>query len=259
MQKKKKLKKKKNENENEKNKINQNKEDEIKQIYEDIKSKTEGDNTSSFCLFNPKNLNIKDEKIEDNNLNKEELNKNIDISKSMLPIQAKAHSNLDKMDNNLNPPNNKNNKEFYSYECTNFNLAAYIYEGEDESQIDLSIKNNGTLDWPKDKAKLVFAKNSEVFGDNVILNAQKCGEEVKYKVKFNNLKDYKENEYKSYLRFEVNGEIIGEELALKNVIKAIILIIVIRYILLLFSKAYKYIGNKLKTYLNKLILASDTQ
>ena len=51
------------------------------------------------------------------------------------------------------------------------------------------------------------------------MNPQKCEEEVKYKVKFNNLKDYKENEYKSYLRFEVNGELIGEELVLKNVIK----------------------------------------
>jgi len=111
------------------------------------------------------------------------------------------------------------NIKYYSYECTNnFNLAIYSYEGVNESNIEVVIKNNGTFDWPENNAKLIFKDNSDIKGENVTLKPQKCGEELKYEVKFKNLGKLKEGEYKSYLKFEVNGETIGEDLILKNMI-----------------------------------------
>ena len=104
----------------------------------------------------------------------------------------------------------------YSFECTNFvNLSSYIHEGTDETEIDLIIKNNGIKDWPKKKAKLRFDINSDIFGEEVELAPQKCGEEVNYKVKFKKLKSYKEGEYKSSLRFIIYGKNIGEKLDLR--------------------------------------------
>ena len=111
-------------------------------------------------------------------------------------------------------------KKFYSYECTNnFNLAIYNYEETNESKIEVNIKNNGSLDWPKNTAKLIFEDNSDIKGEEVILQPQKCGEELKYEVMFKQLEKLKVGEYKSYVRFEINGETIGEKLILKNIIK----------------------------------------
>jgi len=109
--------------------------------------------------------------------------------------------------------------KFYSYECTNNNeLSAYINEGTMETNIKINIKNNGTLDWPQNKTKLIFENNSDIRGNEIKLKGQKCGEEYKYEVKFKNLQNLKEGEYISYIRFEINGETIGEKLALKNII-----------------------------------------
>ena len=106
-----------------------------------------------------------------------------------------------------------------SFECSTFNLAAYIYEGTEKSQIEIKLINNGTQDWPKNKTKLVFDQKSEIKHDDIKLKDQKVGEEVKYEVKFENLAKLKEGEYQSYARFVVNGTKYGEKLIFKNIIK----------------------------------------
>ena len=86
--------------------------------------------------------------------------------------------------------------KFYSYECTNNSeLSAYINEGTMEANIKINIKNNGTLDWPQNKTKLIFENNSDIRGNEIKLKGQKCGEEYKYEVKFKNLQNLKVGEY----------------------------------------------------------------
>ena len=110
--------------------------------------------------------------------------------------------------------------KIYSFECLNYtNLISYIYEGTEETEIELVIKNNGSKDWPKNKAKLRFDINSDIFGEEVVLEPQKCGEKLKYKVKFKKLESNKEGEYKSYLNFIISGKKIKEKLDLRIIIK----------------------------------------
>ena len=110
--------------------------------------------------------------------------------------------------------------KIYSFECLNYtNLISYIYEGTEETEIELVIKNNGSKDWPKNKAKLRFDINSKIFGEEVILEPQKCGEKLKYKVKFKKLELNKEGEYMSYLNFIIFGEKIKEKLDIRIIIK----------------------------------------
>ena len=110
--------------------------------------------------------------------------------------------------------------EVYGYECTNnVNLSDYIHEGTDEANIEVIIKNNGTLDWPQGGAKLIFVENSQVKGDDILLDPQKIDEEKAYQVKIKNLKTLNEGQYESYVAFEIEGRIIGEKLILRVKIK----------------------------------------
>ena len=110
---------------------------------------------------------------------------------------------------------------FYSYECINKNnLESCIYTGTNTTKFELSLKNDGTLEWPEKTTKLIFDKNSEIKGDEIILKPQKAGEELKYKVVFNNLEKLDQGEYKSYMRFQIKDDIIiGEKLILKIIVK----------------------------------------
>ena len=67
----------------------------------------------------------------------------------------------------------------------------------------MSLKNDGTLEWPEKTTKLIFDKNSNIKGDEIILKPQKAGEELKYEVLFNNLEKLDQGEYKSYMRFQL--------------------------------------------------------
>jgi hypothetical protein len=104
----------------------------------------------------------------------------------------------------------------YSYECTNIiNLVAYQYEGAETAKIDeVTLKNNGSNDWPNN-VYLEFQPKSKVIGDKVKLKPQKSGEVEKYEVKFKNLKNFKEGEYDSYVKFFINDQNYGDELKLK--------------------------------------------
>jgi len=123
--------------------------------------------------------------------------------------------------------NNSNNtnkdlmaKKEYSYDCLNKNkLSSYIYEGTDEVKIEIILKNNGKEDWPKDCAKLIFNRASNIEGNDIILEPQKSGEQKIYHAIFKKVSKYHVGEYKSYLLFSVNDETFGEELELTVGIK----------------------------------------
>ena len=126
--------------------------------------------------------------------------------------------------NNINIINNYNNKKEeiieYSFECLNKNnLKGEIYEGEKEIKIELLMKNNKDITWPKDITKLVFDYNSNFILKDIILLPQKYNEIKNYEIIINKLEEYPSGDYNIYLRFEVNGEQFGEKIEINFVIK----------------------------------------
>ena len=111
-------------------------------------------------------------------------------------------------------------EKIYSYDCPNIMLLnQYIYEGTEQCEINIILKNNGNVKWPKKKTKFVFDDSSQIKEGDIILEPQKIGEEKEYKVKFENLGSLKIGEYKSYLLFNVNGKNYGEKLTLSINVK----------------------------------------
>ena len=86
--------------------------------------------------------------------------------------------------NNKDDDNNINNinGEDYSYECLNKNeLKIEIGEGEDEANIDVVLKNNKSNKWPMNDTKLTLDNNSNINGDDVVLEPQGFNQQKKYK------------------------------------------------------------------------------
>ena len=220
-------------------------EDEEKKKEEDEKKKKEEDEKkiieSSFCLFtntnsiiindstnsiinsntnnNINNTNINNTNINNTNINNTNINNinnntnnnntNINVNDAPLPIV---------INKNINPIQDRSNEspiEYYSYKCVNaFNLSSYIYEKTESTTIEVEIENNGSQIWPKNDAYLKFDSKSEIKGDDLILKPQKPNEKMNYEIQFNNLSEYKEGEYKSYMHFYINEENYGERLVL---------------------------------------------
>ena len=111
------------------------------------------------------------------------------------------------------PKINKINKES-SYLCLNVNdLNSLIAKGTENTTIEITLKNDGKLDWLPN-TKLVFDNNSHIKADDIILNPQKCNEEQTYKINFNNLRNLNVGNYEVFLWFNINGENFGDKINL---------------------------------------------
>ena len=108
--------------------------------------------------------------------------------------------------------NNINKK--YSYLCLNVNdLNSLIAKGTENTTIEITLKNDGKLDWLPN-TKLVFDHNSHIKADDIILNPQKCNEEQTYKINFNNLSKLNVGNYEVFLWLNINGENFGDKINL---------------------------------------------
>ena len=187
----------------------------FKEIKENIKKNAEEINGDDLM---DKNLNI-------GQIEKENQSKNLSSSQSIY----KRMNTGEKLANNKSTifdVRNSFNKKlafenlYYSYECiNNINLTGYIYEKSETAKIDITLKNDGTLDWPENKTKLIFEKKSQVKGKEITLKPQEIGSEERYEIIINDLAKLKEGEYKSCVRININGQNIGEKLDLKIKIK----------------------------------------
>ena len=107
-----------------------------------------------------------------------------------------------------------------SYECTNkSNLSIDLYQGEEKGEIIIILKNNGRREWPEGRTKLLFEKESQINGEDIILRPQKPNETEKYKIILKGFEDKPPNQYKSFLGFYVGDHKIGEQLVLTINIK----------------------------------------
>ena len=109
--------------------------------------------------------------------------------------------------------NNFNKK--YSYLCLNRNnLYSFITKGTEKTTIEITLINDGKIDWPPN-TKLIFDDNSQIKADDIILNPQKCNEEQTYKINFNNLCKLNIGKYECFLWFNINDENLGDKINLK--------------------------------------------
>ena len=165
-----------------------------------------------------KNDNLENKNNYDNNINK--INNNINNN---------LNNNRDNI--NINNNNNNNNDDFriihfgkdekkYNFECLNRKILIYVIEeGTDKFNIEIYLKNNGDIKWPVNKAKLIFNKNRNLTGKEIILDPLEKGEEMNYKIDFEDLKSYPAGDYDAAVFFEVNGEKYGDEIKINIIIK----------------------------------------
>lgn len=182
-------------------------------------------NSNNNNSFNPKFINKMKNLTDNSNSNNNINNNNIKI---INPHSYNINNNILKIYYNDVPMQNisknkqhkKNINDIYSYECVNINnLQKTINKGENQTQIDVKLKNTSSQPWPKGKVKLVFEPSN--FGNNndIMLEEQKSGEEKTYTVEFNNLKECKEGDYYSYLSLNINGQNIGKPIKFTIIIK----------------------------------------
>ena len=131
-------------------------------------------------------------------------------------------NNIFKLYQKINAQNNDDlNINEYSYECLNAqNLNCYLYEGTKEGKIEILLENNGNNTWPINNTKLISDEISDLKVDEIILKPQKPKERSRYDIFCKGLISYPPGEYKSKLKFCVNGNKIGEILTIKIIIKS---------------------------------------
>ena len=102
--------------------------------------------------------------------------------------------------------------EEYSYDCTNLMyLSVYIYEGTEQAEFEIFLRNNGTKTWAND-TKLINDPSSILRADEILLAQQKPNEERGYKTIIKDLGKYPNGEYKTIYLFYTNGKIRGEKI-----------------------------------------------
>ena len=168
-------------------------------------------NNNHYNIKNNNHYNI-------NNNNHYYNNNNVDNINNSIFDNNNIYNNFELESNKSNNKNNKNNKD-YSYECLDSKLTI-IYKEKKEDSIPITLKNNGTKNWIKNKTILKCDKNnSQIKGCDIILKAQIPGQENKYKIQINGLNNYKEGTYKIYYKFNLKDNIYGKDLISYIIIK----------------------------------------
>ena len=194
----------------------------IKKIREDISNKKKEEQE-----IKEKNNNLyKNLKILIN-LNNYEYMKSTALE-NLLNLYLKKYKD-DFINNNLNEDNDKliktirkhiadnkqkekELKEGYSFDCTNaMYLTVYIYEGTDQAEFEIILKNNGNKTWASD-SKIKIDPSSSLKINDIDLKQQKPNEERGYKVVIKNLSKKLIGEYKIFFWFYTNEKIRGDQI-----------------------------------------------
>ena len=112
--------------------------------------------------------------------------------------------------------------DYYSYLCVNKNdLNIDIFKGEKIPKIEIILKNNGILTWPKGGTILKNEYYSDFKLDNIQLDPQKPDEEKKYELYIKELENNNNyvGEKKIYLNFCINNDNYGDLIKIKLIFK----------------------------------------
>jgi hypothetical protein len=91
-------------------------------------------------------------------------------------------------------------------------LTVYIYSGTEEAEFEIFLRNVGDKKWPDDSKLIIDQNYSDLFPEEVHLDAQKSKEERSYKVTVKDLGRYNTGEYKIVFLFYSGGKIHGEKI-----------------------------------------------
>ena len=173
---------------------------------------------NSYMLLKENENNIKEEK---KNNSEEKSNKpkqiidnififpseNSKIENKIIKIPQQSKNENNQNENLFNPIKQE---ELYSYECLNENLYVRGVKGIKELSIDVNIKNNGKLDWPKEDIFLKSDdKNSQISSKLIKIISLKTGWISEERIVFNNLDKISPGLYKSYIYLNINGKNYG--------------------------------------------------
>ena len=105
-------------------------------------------------------------------------------------------------------------KDKYSFKCTNQNELQNIIvlEKSKNLNMEITIENNGKNKWPSNKTKLVFNKDSNLIGEDIILHPQNPGERKNYQINIFELETYPYSIYAFELIFKVDEKQYGEKI-----------------------------------------------
>ena len=115
----------------------------------------------------------------------------------------------------------ENDFDDYSFECTNIkDLSSEIYEGKNQTNIIITLKNDGRFQWPEDNTKLVFDQNDKFKYNDIELQPQKPEEERSYDIELSELRNIKAGHYELNLSLFINGKPCGKKITLSIIIKS---------------------------------------
>ena len=173
---------------------------------------------NSYMLLKENENNIKEEK-KNNSEEKSNKPKQIIDNIFIFPSEnSKIENKIIKIPQQSENKNNQNEnlfnsikqEELYSYECLNENLYVRGVKGIKELSIDVNIKNNGKLDWPKEDIFLKSDdKNSQISSKLIKIISLKTGWISEERIVFNNLDKISPGLYKSYIYLNINGKNYG--------------------------------------------------
>ena len=192
--------------------------------------------TQIFSNNNKINIDNFDQKnFNDSNHNNKDMNHNKHQEKNFNLVTPQGPNDFQKNNNQVNfimntpkgdetqikiKNQNKENLD-YSFDCTNaMYLTLYIYEGTNEVNQELIIKNNGTKTWPQN-TKFETIEPSDFVIDGIILKQQKPDEQKSYFITIHNLGKYKAGEYQANLGFYIDENIYGDKLSIRIKIKEV--------------------------------------
>ena len=192
--------------------------------------------TQIFSNNNKINIDNFDQKnFNDSNHNNKDMNHNKHQEKNFNLVTPQCPNDFQKNNNQVNfimntpkgdetqikiKNQNKENLD-YSFDCTNaMYLTLYIYEGTNEVNQELIIKNNGTKTWPQN-TKFETIEPSDFVIDGIILKQQKPDEQKSYFITIHNLGKYKAGEYQANLGFYIDENIYGDKLSIRIKIKEV--------------------------------------
>ena len=194
------------------------------------------DNPNNNPLFNAISLLKKEiiEMKEEHARDKEALKKGFEDEISLLKEQINSLANQlnelknkkNKDKNNINNINNINNDlkedfndkdsdsdnnmeeedQTYSIECLSSRLNVEILQGTEKANIDLIVRNNSNLKYPKDSFLICDNKNSLLLCEKVELNELNPKEQQKISILFKNLKLISKGKYKCFVKLMINNK-----------------------------------------------------
>ena len=171
------------------------------------------DNSINFSINK-----IYDNKNENKEKNSPEKYEKNSLNSFMIPSKDENIKNQNEFKDNLNKEiiENINNEEIYSYECDNKNLYVNGIQGIDQLYVDITIKNNGKLDWPKGD---IFLKNdkvkSQIIADEIKIISLMSGWISHERIIFKYLNKVLPGVYYSYINLNINGKNYGEPIIIK--------------------------------------------